>query len=182
MRIIKARVEWGEAPAPGKHFGVRPCLHILVDALPAGDWRYTYHGPAEQRVYFATLEGEARFIGSSPKCLNSPRSPYSLTCADDGAVIEFPARGVDEAAVNYLAFAGAKGFEHVVRVVLYTPMEGAPVCQGVHFVTLAFAEEAAKKCDPVVHLAQERFGWDNASWRWVPSAEPDHPARPGEEE
>jgi len=180
MRIIKARVEWGEAPAPGKHFGVRPCLHILVDALHAGEWRYTYHGPAGQRVYFAAFEGEARFIGSSPRCLT--RSSYSLTCADDGAVIEFPARGVDEATVNYLAFAGAKGFEHVVRAVLYTPMEGAPVCQGVHFVTLEFAQEAAEKCAPPVFLAQERFGWDGSSWYWVPSVKPDTPALPNEEE
>ena len=181
MKILKARVEWGQRLIKGKHFGVHPRLHVLVDAMPEGEWRFSAFGPECHRVFFAELGGGVRIVGSRPHSENSPYGRMMLTLTD-GSEVEFDPRAVDEATVNYLAFIGTSGFQHVVKVVLYTPMEGVPVCQGAHFVSLDFAKAAAEKCAPPVFLAQERFGWDGSSWYWVPSVKPDTPALPNEEE
>jgi len=98
----------------------------------------------------------------------------------DGSTVELDPRPLDPSTINYLAYKGELGFQQVVPVVLYYPVDKVPMCQGPYYVILDFAREAAAKCKPPVFLAQERFGWDDSSWRWVPSMAEDRPMLPGE--
>ena len=191
MKILKARVDWGVPPEPGKHQGREPRLHILVDALPDGEWVYSQHGTGSRRAYFAEQGGEARFLRSGPEWPGGPWGRVSLKL-QDGSAVELDPRPFDPSTVNWLAYQGVPGFQGVVEVTLYRREGTGKVCEGTHYVTLDFAREAAAKCEkPVegkpderepetVYLAQERFGWDESSWRWVPSAAPDGVALPGE--
>ena len=180
MKVLKSRVDWGAPPILGVHFGRPPQLHVLVDSLPSGDWVYSAsYGANYRRFYFAEQGGEARFLRQGPDGLVEPWGRVSLRMQDESTV-ELDPRPLDPSTINYLAYKGESGFQQVVPVVLYYPVDKVPMCQGPHYVILDFAREAAAKCKPPVFLAQERFGWDDSSWRWVPSMAEDRPVLPGE--
>ena len=181
MKILKARVDWGTPPEPGKHFGRSPQLHILVDALPNGEWVYlASHGANYRRFYFAEQGGEVRFLRQGLDGLVEPWGRVSLRM-QDGSTVELDPRPLDPSTINYLAYKGESGFQQVVSVTLYCLVDKTVICKGPYYVILAFAREAAARCRPPVFLAQERFGWDDSSWRWVPSMAEDRPMLPGEQ-
>lgn len=180
MKILKARIDWGEPIKPGVHYGRPPQLHILVDALPDSEWVYAACGASYRRFYFAEQGGEARFLRQGPDGL-TPWGRVSLRL-QDGSTVEFDPRPLDPSTVNYLAYDGKPGFQQIVPVILKVAdrENRQSVAVGPRYVTLDFAREAAAKCEPPVFLAQERFGWDDSSWRWVPSVVEERPTLPGE--